>query len=53
VNRSDPEIVSRRVLWLSAGLTLALLLALAAFFTLQHRVTPLWVVSHPVQATAP
>ena len=53
MNRSEPEITSRRAVWLSAGLGLALLLALAAFFALQHRVTPLWVVSHPVQAATP
>ena len=39
MNRSEPEITSRRALWLSAGLGVALLLALGAFFALQHRVT--------------
>ena len=53
MNRSEPEITSRRALWLSAGLGVALLLALGAFFALQHRVTPLWVVHHPVRATTP
>jgi hypothetical protein len=53
VNRSEPEITSRRALWWSAGLGLALLLALGAFFTLQHRVAPLWVVHRPAQATTP
>lgn len=53
MNPPDSEITSRRALWLSAALGLALLLALGAFFALQGRVTPLWVLRHTVQATAP
>ena len=52
MNRSDPEITSRKVRWLSVALGVALLLALAAFFVLRGRITPLWVTEHPVQAPA-
>ena len=38
---------------MSAALALALVLALCAFFALSGRITPLWVVEHPVQATTP
>lgn len=53
MNRSDPAFTSRRVLWLTAALGLALLLALGAFFGLRGRITPLWVTAHPVQAATP
>ena len=53
MNRSEPEITSRGALWLSAGLGVALLLALGASFALQHRGPPLWVVHPPVRAPTP
>jgi hypothetical protein len=46
VNVETPDVVSRRVLVLSGGAVLALLLATAAFFALRGRTAPLWLTRH-------
>ncbi len=43
VNAANPEIVSRRVRWLSGAFALVLLLAIGAFVALRGRTVPLWV----------
>lgn len=53
MNRSDPKVRNRKLLWRSAVFGLALALALGAFFALRGRVTPLWVADHPARATTP
>lgn len=40
------EMVSRRVMLVSGGMVLALLLAIGAFFALRRRTVPLWLTRH-------
>lgn len=48
----DPsDVVSRRVLVLSGGVVVALLLAIGAFFALRGRTAPLWLTRHPTDRT--
>ena len=52
MDASNPEIVSQRVLRLSAGLALLLVLAIGAFIALRGRTAPLWLSRHgTVQST--
>ena len=52
VNAGNPDNVSRRVLLLSGGLALVLLLAIGAFVALRGRTAPLWVTRHSTPPTA-
>jgi len=46
VSVNPSEVVSRRVMVLSGGLVMALLLAIGAFFGLRGRTAPLWLTRH-------
>lgn len=50
---SHNEMASRRVLLVSGGVALVLVLATATFFALRGRTAPLWVTRHSTSQTPP